>query len=425
MSVRTPSYRFHKPSGQAVVTLNGRDYYLGKHGTPQSRTEYDRLLAEWLVNGRHVTARARDNPPSGASVSPDELTVSEMILAYLRYAEGYYRKGGKPTGEVPHIKYAMGHLRRLYGHTSAKNFGPLALKTVRQQIIDSGLCRNEVNRRTRIIVRAFKWATENELVPLSIHHGLRAVSGLRKGRSEARESEPVKPVPDELVDAIAPYVSRQVGAMIQLQRLSGMRPGEVCMLRTCDLDTSGRVWVYTPETHKTEHHGRDRKIYFGPAAQAVLRQWVRADPNDYLFQPREVVEESLAERRRNRKSPMTPSQQARTRKHSPKKAPGACYTADSYREAIVKACKLAFPHPELTKIPQKDLTPDQQRELKAWHHARRWHPNQLRHNAATKLRRQFGLDVAQVILGHSSSAVTEVYAEVDEAKAIGVMEQIG
>lgn len=212
--------------------------------------------------------------------------------------------------------------------------------------------------------------------------------------------------------------------MIQLQRLSGMRPGEVCMMRTCDLDTSGRVWVYTPETHKTEHHGRDRKIYFGPAAQAVLRQWLRADPNDYLFQPREVVEESLAERRRNRKSPMTPSQQARTRKHSPKKAPGACYTADSYRETIVKACAVAFPHRELSKIPKKDLTSEQRRELKDWHRTHRWHPNQLRHNAATKLRREFGLDVARVILGHSSSAVTEVYAEVDRDKAIGVMCQI-
>ncbi|WP_406699189.1 site-specific integrase [Singulisphaera sp. Ch08] len=425
MPVRTPSYRFHKPSGQAVVTLNGRDFYLGKHGTPQSLAEYDRLLAEWLVNGRHAATRARENPTSGSPVAPDELTISEMILAYIRYAEGYYRKGGKPTGEVAHIKYAMGHLRRLYGHTSAKNFGPLALKTVRQQIIDSGLCHNEVNRRTRIIVRAFKWATENELIPLSIHHGLRAVSGLRKGRSEARESLPVKPVADTLVDAIVPFVSRQVGAMIQLQRLSGMRPGEVCMLRTCDLDTSGRVWIYTPETHKTEHHGRDRQIYFGPAAQVVLRQWIRPDPIDYLFQPKEVVEESLAERRRNRKSPMTPSQQARAKKPSPKKGPGACYTADSYRETIVKACAAAFPHPVLSKIPKKDLTSEQRRELKDWHRAHRWHPNQLRHNAATKLRREFGLDVARVILGHSSSTVTEVYAEVDRDKAIGVMGQIG
>ena len=47
MPVRTPSYRLHKPTGQAVVTLDGRDLYLGRHGSPESRTEYDRLVTEW------------------------------------------------------------------------------------------------------------------------------------------------------------------------------------------------------------------------------------------------------------------------------------------------------------------------------------------------------------------------------------------
>ena len=47
----------------------------------------------------------------------------------------------------------------------------------------------------------------------------------------------------------------------------------------------------------------------------------------------------------------------------------------------------------------------------------RWHPHQLRHNAATWLRKEFGLDVARVILGHSSPVVTEVYAEMDREKA--------
>jgi hypothetical protein len=31
-TLRTPSYRHHKPSGQAVVTLEGRDIYLGRYG---------------------------------------------------------------------------------------------------------------------------------------------------------------------------------------------------------------------------------------------------------------------------------------------------------------------------------------------------------------------------------------------------------
>jgi integrase len=58
--------------------------------------------------------------------------------------------------------------------------------------------------------------------------------------------------------------------MIEPQQLTGMRPGEVTIMRTCDLDTSGRVWVYIPSHHKTAYHGHSRQIYLGLRAQAVL-----------------------------------------------------------------------------------------------------------------------------------------------------------
>ena len=220
-----------------------------------------------------------------------------MSLSYIRFADQYYRKRGEPTGEVTNVKYALRHLRNLYGHTLARDFGPLALKAARQEIIGSGICRNEVNRRTRIIVRAFKWAVETELVPASVHHGLKAVSGLRRGRSDARETESVKPVPNACIDAIEPHVSRQIWAMVKIQQLSGMRPGEVCHMRTCDLDMSGRIWIYTPASHKSEHHDRERRIYLGPTSQALLAPWFRADLSAYLLSSAGRVK-TLALRRR-------------------------------------------------------------------------------------------------------------------------------
>src|SRR5438270_12142080 len=92
---RTPSYRHHKPSGQAVVRLDGRDVYLGRHGTQESRAEYDRIVAEWLTNGRRLAA-------PDLTAGPD-LTVNEMLLAYLRHADGYYVKNGRPTKEPQDI----------------------------------------------------------------------------------------------------------------------------------------------------------------------------------------------------------------------------------------------------------------------------------------------------------------------------------
>lgn len=386
---RTPSYRLHKPTNQAIVTLDGRDLYLGRHlgrhGSPESRAEYDRLIAEWLVNHRRL--------PGAGSTPGGDLSINEMLLAYVRHADGYYVKNGRPTAETVNLRYALCPLRQLYGHTAAGAFGPLALKAVRQSMIEGGLCRNEVNKRVRHIVRAFHWAVGEEMVPASIHHGLKAVPGLRKGRADVRESEPVKPVPDAYVDAIRPHVARQVWAMVELQRLTSMRPGEVCLMRAVDLDTSGRVWAYTPSEHKTEHHDKERKVLLGPRAQAILRPWLRAEMEAFLFSPAEAMRERRAELRSARKSPLTPSQRARSPKARPRKSAGERYTTDSYRRAIAYGCKTAG--------------------------APRWHPNQLRHNAATRLRKEFGLDVARAVLGHSSPAVIEVYAEMDSARPPG------
>jgi integrase len=245
----------------------------------------------------------------------------------------------------------------------------------------------------------FKWAVENELVPPSVLQALKAVNGLRRGRTGARESAPVRPVPDAFVDAVRPHVPRQVWAMIELQRLTGMRPGEVLTMRTKDLDTARSVWTYTPSTHKAEHHDRTRTVYLGPKAQEVLRPWLRTDLGGYLFSPKEAMEERWAGQRRDRKTRLTPSQRARTRKAAPNKTPGERYTPDSYRQCIQKACRKAG-------VPA-------------------WHPHQLRHNAATKIRREHGIEVARILLGHSTAFTTEIYAEVDRAKAVRVMADIG
>jgi hypothetical protein len=160
MSVRTsrpPSYRLHRPTGQAVVTLNGRDFYLGRHGSPESRAEYDRLIVEWISNGRRL--------PAPTSEAGSDLSINELLLAYLCHADGYYVKNGEPTTEPVNIRLAIRPLRQHLGQTPAREFGPLRLKTVRHAMIDSGLCRNEVNRRVRLIIRTFKWAVGEEMVP--------------------------------------------------------------------------------------------------------------------------------------------------------------------------------------------------------------------------------------------------------------------
>lgn len=389
MNRRTPTYRLHKPSGRAVVTLNGTDFYLGKYGSPESRERYDQLVAEWLTSGRLLPT---DRHAAGA------LSVSELILRYWQFAETYYRKNGKPTGEISPTRSALRFLRKLYGRTPARDFGPLKLKACREAMIDADLCRGVADSYMKRIRRMFRWATENELVPPEVYHGLQAVRGLGRGRSRARETEPVKPVPEDFVNAVQPHVSPQVWAMVQLQLLTGMRPGELAVMRGCHLDVTGKIWVYTP-SHKTEHHGHEHPIYIGPKAQEVLRPWLRTDLNASLFSPREAEEARNQERRRQRKSPMTPSQARRRPKRNRRRPPREHYTVGSYRRAITRACDDAeVPH---------------------------WTPHRLRHNCGTRLRKEYGIEAARVVLGHRSAAITEVYAEVDHAKAMQIMAEVG
>jgi integrase len=421
---KLPSYRLHRPSGQAVVTLpdglgSRRDVYLGIHGTEESRSEYLRVVTEWQAGGQ------RQSGPS-----PDQgQTVNEVILAFWKHAEQHYRRpDGTPTSELSEYRRTFKVLKALYGHTAAADLGPLALKAVRQRMVEAGCCRGVVNQRIGRVKRMVKWAVENELVPPSVLHGLQAVRGLQRGRSEARETERVKPAPLAFVEAALPHLPRQVEALVQLLRQSGMRPGEACIMRGIDLDTSGAVWFYRPAQHKTAWHGLDRLIALGAKAQAILRPWLRLNVEEFLFQPREARNEFDANRRRWRKTPLTPSQRARGRKARPKRRPGDRYTPGSLSQAVARACLQAH-------APTCDRCKQGKKEKSySWHRRCRscpglqavlWSPGQLRHTFATDVRRRFGIEAAQVLLGHQRADVTQVYAERNLGLAERVVAEIG
>jgi hypothetical protein len=119
---RTPKYRHYRPKDLGVVRIDGRDHYLGKFNTPESYEKYHRLLAERYAQGPGTPAASQQARPEA-----DNLTIDELCLGYYRHAAKYYRKGGKPTIQVRLIRLSLKVLRRLYAHTLAKDFGPLAL----------------------------------------------------------------------------------------------------------------------------------------------------------------------------------------------------------------------------------------------------------------------------------------------------------
>lgn len=388
---RIPAYCHHKPTDQAYVRLGGKLFYLGRYNSAASRREYDRLTSEWLAAGRKI------------KTDPESVTVGEIVLGFVKHAQVYYRKpDGTPTSEATRVVSELRPLIKLYKDQPAAAFGPLSLEAVRNEMIQLGWVRSTINHAIGTVKRCFKWGTQKELIPPSVLHGLQSVDGLEAGRSEAKESKPVRPVPDEFVDAVLPFVNRHVGAMIELQRLSGMRSGEVCIMRGADIDTTGELWCYTPSSHKTQHHQRHRQIWLGARCQAILRPFLKPDVTAYLFSPREAEAE-----RRGAGNPAK-----RVAKRS--RPLGDRYKPLAYARAVTYGCDAAdkWAHGGLA-------IPDDERVIP------RWNPHRLRHTFATRVRKAHGVEGAQVLLGHSQVQVTQLYAEVDATKAQRIMRLIG
>jgi integrase len=418
---RLPKLCRHKGTGRFYVTLSGRELYLGR--TPKAaKLEYDRIIGEWLANGRRLAA---------ADGAPADLTVSELLSAFWTHAEAYYRlPSGEPSSELNWIASAVRPLRRLYGGTPARDFGPLALEVVRGELVKQGYVRSAINGRVDRICRIFRWAASKELLPAGIYQALRAVPGLRRGRSEAAESKPVRPVADPVVDATLPHLSPIVADMVRFQRLTGARPGEVCIMRPCEVDRSGEVWEYRPSRHKTEHHGQERLILIGPKAQAVLAPYLLREAETFCFVP---AESERKRRKRAHEARVTPigygNRPGTNRKARPKRTAGDRYSPASYNRAVARGCELAFNMPaELRKLPAKlaDDEKARRRQLaRQWRDQNCWSPNQLRHACATDLRRRFGIESARLILGHTDVGTTQIYAEADRQAAAQFIAQVG
>lgn len=119
--------------------------------------------------------------------------------------------------------------------------------------------------------------------------------------------------------------------------------------------------MYRPGRHKNAWRGHVREIPIGPKCREILAPWIAG----------KAAGEKIF--------------------------PG--YSAQSYGRAVGRACESAgVPH---------------------------WHPHQIRHAYATRVRALYGLDAAQAILGHKHARVTEIYAAKSSGLAKMVAEDIG
>ncbi|XZE22522.1 tyrosine-type recombinase/integrase [Pirellulaceae bacterium SH449] len=394
---RVPSYRKHV-SGQARVTIAGRDYLLGRHGSAASKMAYQKLIAEWLASGG-----------SGSFRTPvEEYTVTQLIADYMTHARSYYK--ATMRAELNNLRPAMRSWRELYGKTPVIEFGPLQYKAVREHISKQGdRSRTYVNKLCEKIVRALRWAVAEGRIPAEVANAVGMVPGLKRGRTKLREAEEIGPVDDAIVEKTLPHLNEVVRDMVKIQRLCGARPGELCEFRPGLVNRDGDIWEVHLDRHKTSWRGKKRVVYLPKAAQEILLKYLLRPDDMFCFAPREAKKNRAFEIKRK------PGVLRQRGKSTPRSRPGYKFTTATYRQSIQRGCEKAFPPPKgLSKA-----------EVKKWKAEHVWSPNQLRHSFATSIRKVAGIESAKALLGHSSINVTEIYAEVDREAAKQALRRMG
>lgn len=349
-------------TGLARVRIRGKDFYLGKFGSEESRREYARLAAEFAANP------VIQPPPKS---KPSKITIGDMVSLWVQV------HGGR---EAEQVAGALKPLLRMHGHEQAGDFSAAKLEDLREAMIDCtwmskeekaerirrkklpGWSRNHVNHQIGRIKRVFRWAERKGYVPRGTWEHLRTLPRLEKD-SRARRNSKRKPVDESVVEKTLPYMPFMVQSMVRVELATGMRPSELVKMKAGDVDRTGDVWLYRLTEFKTD--GLDdaaewQTVVMGPDAQAALGPWLDAAGL------------------RGPDSPVWVYGLSKPR----------IVTAEAYYQAIVEACNRAG-------VP-------------------RWTPYQCRHSAKRRAEQAGGEQGARAFLRQRAIESTRQYADAQD-----------
>lgn len=390
-----PVPKVHAKTGHARVFINGKEHWLGKHGSPEAQLKYDELVAAYLASGRK-SVEAVSRPPA---LPPEknlaaDICVGEVALRWLRHVKETRGEKSSTYTSGRASARALREVRTL----PAREFGPRRLIEVRasfaavptvyrnkkgQVTVTKPKTRRYVNDTIGRIVQMFSWAATMEIVPGDKPAALREVKPLRSGEMPMISETPRrKAVDDGRVEAVLAHLKPPLRALVRFIRLTGCRPGEAARLRLADVHDRDRpVWRYVPPQHKNAWRGHTKHIAIGPQAQAVvLGALAGRGESAIVFDPKLAV----PDRQGNAATiPMVP------RKASSRV--GDHYATTSIRHAVVRACEKA-------KCVE-------------------WFPYLLRYARSGEVRKEHGREAAAATLGDRTAAMADHYAPPDWSAA--------
>lgn len=395
---KLPEVRLHKRSGNGRVFINGREYWVGRYGSPEAKARYAELIAALVTSGGKSVEAAV--PPRPAPVAA-ELTVAELALKWLADIKATRPEHRKTS--LWHGALAASRAIRPLGTMPVSAFGSKALLEVQRLLVETPVVvkkrkkvtkgpaeadpppkyrsRRYVNDVVARVRQMFHWGVLRELVPDDRVKALEIVPSLVLGATKAKETKPRRPVRPSLVKATLPHLPAELADFIWFVRLTGCRPSEAARMKLSRIrDRDKPVWRYVPRRHKTAHHGKTRHIPIGPRAQEIiLRHTAGRAPTEYVFTP----QKSVPPRQAKTEAPLEPT------KPSPRV--GRRFKSAAILRAIARATKRAnLPH---------------------------WTPYQLRYTRLREIRKQEGREAARAVAGHATATMLDHYAPANWGRA--------
>ena len=444
--IKLPALRFHKPSKQFYAWQGNRRIYFGeKHADAVER--YHRFIATIIVPADQSTSAT-----ATAASAKSSLTVAEAVLLYYKHKQKELEDGRIRRYTLDRVRAATRAVAEACGEMPVCEFRGKALEKVQQYLVKRRLRRKVRGNRKRpprfdpnatlsrqyanlvlsSVMLCWSWLVKEEIVPPDNLAIMREVAPIGE-QPGVRESTRITPVSVDVVEATLPECHPTLTAMIRLQQLTGMRPGEICAMRRCDLSTlpseriklpksnyevsarehnGQRIWLYAPGTHKTLRKRKVRVILIGPRAQEILYPYLNREPQAHIFNPNEAVQLYRKLQRERRQSPVQPSQVERAKRNRAKGGKVSereYYTSESYGRAVARAI---------------DRT-NAARVAKGIEPIPTWAPNQLRHAVATEVAERFDEATAAALIGHSGMDTIKVYAEQAIGKAAAAAAEMG
>lgn len=368
-SFRVPPYpkRPHK-SGLARIKINGKQIYLGKHGSKESRQKYAAIIAEYV--GKEDTPAQRG-----------KATIKQLVAHFLRENQAM------PEKELWHFERVSKALLRRFGALPASMFGTVELGKLRSDFISgdwltddekkhpkatAGWSARMVNRGVNRIRTIIRWGEEKGHVPEGRYSHLLSLRSLSQS-ANVRRTKPRQGVDLPALTAILPHLPPSVAALAEIQWWTGMRPSEATKMKPKDVEAIGDTWLYWITGKNSWREGRGREaVVLGPEAIRVLTPWLNAA------------------KMKGAEVPIFPSGKT-----------GRQYTVGGYGQAMAGAFEL---HPELERFTSY----------------------QLRHSCKRRITRELGLDAARAALRQSSVQTTALYDSArDMQAAIEVAKKTG